>query len=146
MLKISRPWHDRPREEIGQPSTRSFLKRTSCTAKEYLDEYERNWQEEDSEDLFEYGNRTHFTPWNLSFEKLKTQSSETAKILRILVFFGRENVDHHLLATQDPLLRPGLGDSFRTKATFDRSIAKLRDYSLVETSHRSYRLHPCLHD
>ena len=127
-------------------SAASFLERTSCTAKEYLDEYERNWLEEDSDNLFEYGNRTLFTAWNLSFEKLRSQSSESAEILRVLAFFGSENIDHRLLAAQDSMLWPGLGDSLRTKASFDRSMAKLRDYSLVETSHRSYRLHPCLHD
>ena len=78
-------------------SSASFLERTSSTVKEYLEEYERNWLEEDSNNLFEYGDRTPFTTWNLSFERLKSKSSEAAELLRILAFFGSENIDYHLL-------------------------------------------------
>jgi tetratricopeptide (TPR) repeat protein len=82
----------------------------------------------------------------MSVEKLKHQDAHATELLRISAFFGNENIYYNLLAAQNPNLWPGLGDILRTKTGFDRSMAKLRDYSLIETSRRSYRLHPCVHD
>lgn len=82
----------------------------------------------------------------MSVAKLKQQDAHAAELLRISAFFGNENIYYNLLTARDSKLWPGLGDMLRTKAGFDRSMAKLRDYSLIETSSRSYRLHPCVHD
>lgn len=131
---------------LALTSAASFLERTTCTVQEYLDEYERNWVTDDSENLSEYADRTLFTTWNMSIEKLKNQDPHAAELLRISAFFSNENIYYNLLAAEDPKVWPELGDTLRTKATFDRSMAKLRDYSLIETTHRGYRLHPCVHD
>lgn len=131
---------------LALTSAASFLERTSCTAQEYLEEYKRNWVKNDAENLFEYGDRTLFTTWNMSFEKIKNQDASAAELLRISAFFSNENIDYTLLAARAVDVWPKLADALRTKATFDSSMAKLRDYSLIETTHRGYRLHPCVHD
>jgi len=132
---------------LALASAASFLERTSFSVQEYLDEYDENWvDEEDSSNLLEYGDRTLFTTWNMSLEKIKSQDPHTAELLRILAFFSNENIYYELLAADDEGLWPGLGDILSTKSRFHRTMARLGDYSLVETTSRGYRLHPCVHD
>ncbi|KEF60432.1 uncharacterized protein A1O9_01993 [Exophiala aquamarina CBS 119918] len=82
----------------------------------------------------------------MSVEKLKSQDAYAAELLRILAFFANESIYYDLLSADEEDPWPGLGNIMQTKATFERSMARLRDYSLVETSRRCYRLHPCVHD
>jgi len=131
---------------LALTSAASFLERTTCTIQEYLNEYKENWVKNEVESLFEYGDRTLFTTWNMSIEKLKNQDDPAVELLRISAFFSNENIYHDLIAGGNSDIWPILGDIRRHKATFDRSMAKLRDYSLIETTHRGYRLHPCVHD
>ncbi|KAK5052000.1 hypothetical protein LTR84_002804 [Exophiala bonariae] len=131
---------------LALTSAASFLERTTCTIQEYLKEYKENWVKNEAESLFEYGDRTLFTTWNMSVEKLKNQDDPAVELLRISAYFSNENIYYELLSGGDPNVWPILGDIRQNKATFDRSMAKLRDYSLIETTHRGYRLHPCVHD
>jgi hypothetical protein len=125
-----------------------YLSQTTGSVGEYLEAYEECWQElcEDAEELLEYEDRTLFSTWNLSLTQVQAQDAEAAELLRLLAYFGAENIKYELFRDADVSDLPWLAVLTSNKRRFERAMARLCDYSLVENRMGSYSLHACVHD
>ena len=126
----------------------AYLGQSPESVTEYLHAYEECWSELDdtSDELVEYEDRTLFSTWNLSLAQVQAQQPEAAELLRLLAYFSNEGISYDLL-------KAGKGSNFEwlsllttNRRRFNRAMARLHDYSLVEMSEDSYYLHTCVHD
>jgi tetratricopeptide (TPR) repeat protein len=125
-----------------------YLSQTSEGLSGYLDAYEENWHElsDDAEELLDYEGRTLFSTWNLSFMHVQSQDPDAAECLRLLAYFGNLEIWYDLFRVKFRDGIPWLSRVTENKRRFERAMARLHDYSLVEISAESYSLHSCVHD
>lgn len=114
--------------------------------------YDQQWHELEKhvDELLEYEDRTLFSTWNLSLEQVEKQNADAAKMLRLLAFFGNSGINFELFRRTrdltDDYKLDWLNTLTESKVVFNRAMAKLHDYSLVERSLDGYSLHTCIHD
>jgi tetratricopeptide (TPR) repeat protein len=132
----------------------AYLSQTSgdCSVLEYLTLYDQQWHEleKHADELLEYEDRTLFSTWNLSLEQVEKQNADAAKMLRLLAFFGNSGINFELFRRvrdlQYDYTLDWLNALTESKVMFNRAMAKLHDYSLIERSPDGYSLHTCVHD
>ncbi|KAL8976675.1 MAG: hypothetical protein Q9205_007369, partial [Flavoplaca limonia] len=103
-----------------------YISQTAESFRDYLDMYEQSWEElaKNSHGLMEY-DRTLYLTWNLSLKQVAAQDPEAAELFRLMGYLG--NVD---------LCKP----------RFNKAMATLHSYSLIEAILGHYSLHACVHD
>ncbi|MCJ1476741.1 hypothetical protein MMC13_005410 [Lambiella insularis] len=99
--------------------------------------------------LAEYQDRTLYTTWDISYERLANEDQEAAELLKLLAYFDHQEIWHELLEA-------GVSDAeaewLRAIATntvkFENIMTVLVDYCFLETLARaeSYGMHTCVHD
>jgi tetratricopeptide (TPR) repeat protein len=129
----------------------AFLKESSVSFAEYLQQYEAKWRVIDSmEKLPDYPARTLFTTWNLSFEQIQRENMKAAWLLKFFAYLDNRDIWYDLLrgAGKDRENPRWFIDSVGDKFMFESVMQVLTKYCLVETSHEtgSYSLHVCIHD
>jgi tetratricopeptide (TPR) repeat protein len=128
----------------------AFLKESSFSGSEYLQQYETKWEVvPNDEELPDYPTRTLYTTWNLSLTQIKQQNPQAAKLLAFLAYFDHQDVWYELLRTGHDADRPAwLTELISDKFSFESAMRTLTRYCLVESHHQteSYRLHVCVHD
>jgi tetratricopeptide (TPR) repeat protein len=130
---------------IGQSSD-------ECSAQEYLNLYDQQWDElqEHADELLEYENRTLFTTWNLSLDQVRQQHSPAAKLMSFLAYLGNSGLTYDLFRSAKDtgfVFRASwLNDLIGSKVIFNKAMATLQNYSLVEYSPQGYCLHTCVYD
>ncbi len=73
------------------------------------------------------------TTWEISFQRLEQESPAGAALLHLCAFFAPDDIPRDIITTgarhlPEPL-RAAVGDAF----TFDKAVAAIRRYSLIET-------------
>lgn len=123
-----------------------------CSVQEYLTLYDQQWDElqANADHLFEYEDRTLFSTWNLSLEQVRQQHFVAAEFMCFLAYFGNSGLDYGLFRSARDK-----GYEYRTdwlnaltesKIVFNKTVATLHNYSLLEYSPQGYSLHTCVHD
>lgn len=129
----------------------AFLRKTTMTFEQYLDAYQRKWNINPRRQLhlLEYQDRTLYTTWNLSYDRLCKKDPNAAQMLRLMAYFDNQRVWYDLLTaglTDDS--PEWLQATLEDQATFEGTMAVLVDYYFVEVQHisQSYSMHSCVHD
>lgn len=123
-----------------------------CSAREYLVLYDQQSHElrENADQLLEYEDRTLFSTWNMSLEQVRKQNSAAAHLMAFLAYFGNSGLDYELFRTaRDKGYKHRanwLEALTESKSVFNKAMALLQNYSLVEYSPQGYSLHTCVHD
>ena len=123
-----------------------------CSAQEYLDLYNQQWGElqEHADELLEYENRTLFTTWNLSLEQVRRQHPAAAKLMTFLAYLDNSGLTYSFFRSakdRGGVFRAGwLNGLTESKLIFNKAMATLQNYSLVEHTPQGYSLHTCVHD
>jgi hypothetical protein len=75
-----------------------YLSQTSESLGEYLDAYERYWQDlsDNAEELLEYEDRTLFSTLNLSLDRVRARDPHAAELMRFLAYFGANRIEFEL--------------------------------------------------
>ncbi|KAJ9656251.1 hypothetical protein H2198_005102 [Neophaeococcomyces mojaviensis] len=129
----------------------AYLRRSVITFQQYLDDYEQRWQVESRRplQLQDYRDRTLYTTWNLSYNRLKEDDAEAAQMLQLLAYFDNQDVWFELLHAGMPdhplsWLRGCLNELI----SFESVMSTLVDYCFVEVQYttQSYSMHNCVHD
>ena len=100
----------------------------------------------ESEELFEYENRTLSTTWIMSLEQVRKQDADAAELFQFLAYFSREDIWYELIQTNADERPPWMDRVTRSKIQFERSMMRLQNYSLIDSNNGSYSVHPCIHD
>jgi tetratricopeptide (TPR) repeat protein len=128
----------------------AFLKESSLSCSEYLQQYEINWEVvPNDEELPDYPTRTLYTTWNLSLTQVKQQNPQAAKLLAFLAYFDHQDIWYELLRTGQGADQPAwFTELISEKFSFESAMRTLTRYCLVESHHQteSYSLHVCVHD
>jgi hypothetical protein len=101
---------------------------------------------ENSDELLEYAGRTLYCTWNLSLEQVEVQDPEAANLLRLMVYLSNQDLWYELFEKGAEFGPPWFSNVAKSKARFNRAMAKLQEYSLVEARVGYYSLHTCVYD
>jgi tetratricopeptide (TPR) repeat protein len=126
----------------------SYLSQTTGTFGDYLQLYEDRLEEleQNSEGLLEYDDRRLWTTWVISLKQIESHDPEAVKLMQLLAYFDNQDIWYGLLRPGGDYGLPWLSDVVRNEIRFNRAMAKLHDYSLIDVRLGSYSIHACLHD
>ncbi|KAF7509631.1 hypothetical protein GJ744_007669 [Endocarpon pusillum] len=126
----------------------SYLSQTTGTFSDYLQLYEDRLEEleQNSEGLLEYDDRRLWTTWAISLKQIESHDPEAVKLIQLLAYFDNQDIWYGLLRPGGDCGLPWLSDVVRNEIRFNRAMAKLHDYSLIDIWPGSYSIHACLHD
>jgi tetratricopeptide (TPR) repeat protein len=115
---------------------------------EYLQLYNDRWNDLSQNDtgLLDYGDRTLYSTWNLSLTQIQNQDPAAVELLRLMAYLDNQDLWYELFrdgAKDQPLWWSEVAEN---RVRFDRAMAILHSYSLVEARPGSYSLHACVHD
>ncbi|KAI4276069.1 MAG: hypothetical protein LQ337_002737 [Flavoplaca oasis] len=109
--------------------------------------YEQSWEElaENSDGLMEY-DRTLYTTWNLSLKQVAAQDPEAAELFRLMGYLGNADLWYELFQRGAGSAPNWFCDITKSKPRFNKAMATLHSYSLIEAMPGHYSLHACVHD
>ncbi|KAI9672784.1 MAG: hypothetical protein M1831_000219 [Alyxoria varia] len=141
-----------------------YLRQTPVSFAKYRELHEESWEDlkEVAEELPDYEGRTLYSTWNLSLLQIEEQSPEAVMVLRLLAYFGNNDIWFELLQKgcgggHNPLLRNNRGrklnfaftrrwlrnnvgnhrspllEVLSSEVKFNSTMRRLQDYSLVES-------------
>jgi hypothetical protein len=129
----------------------AYLSQSTLTFERYLQEYERRWNLDPRRplQLQEYRNRTLYTTWDLSYNRLVDKDPAAARLLKLLAYFDHQSLWYELLRaglTDDTpqWLREILSDDIE----FENVMRTLATYCFLEVRMplQSWSMHACIHD
>ncbi|KAJ6051504.1 TPR repeat protein [Penicillium canescens] len=129
----------------------AYLQRSPFSIERYLQEYEKRWNIDPRRPtkLLEYQDRTFYTTWNLSYDRLKTEDLDAARLLKLLAYFDNENLWHELFYgglsdTSPDWLHRVISDDL----DFNGTMNILTEYCFIEfqPTSESWSMHNCVHD
>jgi tetratricopeptide (TPR) repeat protein len=125
-----------------------YICQTADQFDDYLQMYEQSWKDliENSDDLMEYDNRTLYSTWNLSLKQVAAQDPEAAKMFRLMGYLGNADLWYELFREGAGSAPDWLCNITKSKARFNKAMATLHGYSLIEAMPGHYSLHACVHD
>ncbi|RAQ59958.1 kinesin light chain [Aspergillus flavus] len=127
----------------------AYLQKSPFTFQRYLEEYENRWNIDPCRPvkLQEYQERTLYTTWEISYNRLMKDDPEAAAMLRILAYFDNQCLWYELFHT-------GLKNGFppyeviSNDISFNGAMTALVEYSFLEfhPALKEWSMHKCVHD
>ncbi|KJK61032.1 Tetratricopeptide repeat [Aspergillus parasiticus SU-1] len=127
----------------------AYLQKSPFTFQRYLEEYENRWNIDPRRPvkLQEYQERTLYTTWEISYNRLMEDDPEAAAMLRIMAYFDNQNLWYELfhagLNNGCPLYEVVSDD-----INFNGAMTVLAEYSFLEfhPGLKEWSMHKCVHD
>ncbi|KAE8322332.1 hypothetical protein BDV39DRAFT_218643 [Aspergillus sergii] len=127
----------------------AYLQKSPFTFQRYLQEYESRWNIDPRRPvkLQEYQERTLYTTWEISYNRLMHEDPEAAAMLRIIAYFDNQSLWYELFHAG---LKDGypLYDVISDEVSFNGAMTVLSDCSFLEfhPGLRDWSMHKCVHD
>lgn len=129
----------------------SYLQKSTWSFEQYLQVYEQQWHVSQRRPLRlqEYQDRTLYTTWNLSYQRLENEDQEAAQMLKALAYFDHQVIWFELLHSG---IREGLPDWLlavcQNAIEFESLMRVMVDYCFVEvqSTTQTYSMNTCVHD
>ena len=125
-----------------------YIYQTADRFGDYLQMYEQSWKDlaENSNGLMEYDNRTLYSTWHLSLKQVTAQDPDAAKIFRLMGYLGNTDLWYELFQKGARSAPDWFYNTTKSRGRFNKAMATLHGYSLIETMSGHYSLHTCVHD
>ncbi|RYO00079.1 hypothetical protein AA0121_g13434 [Alternaria tenuissima] len=134
----------------------AYLYHISTSFADYLQLYKASWLQlqQKTPQLLPYEDRALYTTWDVSFERVKQQSSLAVKLLQLWAYFDNQDVWFELLQGCQRDGPEWCLELTKDQLIFDEAVRVLCDYALVEIeisqSHdsvesRGYSMHSSVH-
>ncbi|KAH8432448.1 uncharacterized protein LDX57_010084 [Aspergillus melleus] len=129
----------------------AFLHYSTLTFERYLQEYERRWAIDPRRQyrLKEYGDRTLYTTWDLSYSRLEEEDSDAARLLTLLAYFDNQSLEYKLFhAGLTDTAPEGLHRVISDDLNFNNAMATLTRYCFLDI-HQTlgyWSMQNCVHD
>ena len=132
----------------------AYLDQVAIGCSDYLRLYKASWLklQTTSPELSSYEDRTLYSTWRISFERVKRQNELSAKLLQLWAYFNNQDIWFELLRhgdSEDPMWIRELTED---EINFNSAIRVLCDHGLVEADtsqeaveSRGYSMHSCVH-
>ena len=126
------------------------MSQTPDSFDEYLQTYENHWKEleENADKMVDYPNRTLYTTWMMTFNRIESQSVEAAKLLKLLAYLDHQDIWYELLSRGAFEAPQWFQNMVANKPAFNNMMRRLCNYSLVDAQidRGGYSLHACVRD
>jgi tetratricopeptide (TPR) repeat protein len=140
---------------LALSTTGAYLKHVTTSFSEYLRLYEASWLklQTSSPKLNSYEDRSLYTTWHVTFDRIEQQNPASAKLLKLWAYFDRQDIWFELLqhgsSTDDEWIRTLIEDEIN----FNKAIRLLCEYGMVEANvcdrqlsgSGGYSVHSCMH-
>ncbi|KAL8742599.1 MAG: hypothetical protein Q9190_004939 [Brigantiaea leucoxantha] len=125
-----------------------YISQTADSFGDYFQMYEQSWDElaENSDGLMEYDDRTLYSTWNLSLKQVAAQDPQAAELFRLMGYLGNADLWYELFRKGARSVPDWFYNITKSKARFNKAMATLHSYSLIEAMPGVYSLHACVHD
>ena len=127
----------------------------SISIADYLRLYHTSWREIHESDigLDSYENRTLYSTWRISFDKIEQQNELSGKLLRLWCYFSNRDLWYELLAAGPSEEVPWIQELTSSLHVFSQAMRVLCNYGLVESEELlqddidsgGYSIHSCVH-
>ncbi|CCC14607.1 unnamed protein product [Sordaria macrospora k-hell] len=161
--KIFEKWYGKELSELlhllgGLPlvlaQAAAYMGELNLHVASYIRLYEQQWDElfqNTDSSLPDYGNRSVWTTWTISFNAIETRDKNAGNLLRLWAFLDNREMWHSLLqvAINDQELWPKwLRDIACNEVKFFNILRLLLRYSMIEareSEQSNYSMHPVVH-
>jgi hypothetical protein len=115
---------------------------------EYLELYDSSWNDlsQYSSGPVDYGERTLYSTWNMSFERVRDQDPTAAELLKLMAYLDNQYLCYGLFLGGAGDAPAWWVDVLKSQARFKQAMSTLHNYSLLGVSEEGYTLHTCVHD
>ena len=125
-----------------------YISQTADRFGDYLQMYEQSWKDlaENSDGLMEYNDRTLYSTWHLSLKQVAAQDLDAAMMFRLMGYLGNADLWYELFQKGAGSAPEWFCSTTKSRGRFNKAMATLHGYSLIETMSGHYSLHRCVHD
>jgi len=141
---------------LALATTGAYLEHASVSIATYLDLYNSSWtqlHEEDDTGLDTYEDRTLYTTWRISLQRIQQHNELSANLLSLWCYFSNQDLWYELLSDGDAGCLPWLGTLTESLPAFIKGMRPLCNYGLAESNaplmadneSGGYSMHSCVH-
>ena len=133
----------------------AYLDQAAISLSDYLRLYKESWAklQESSPGLTSYEDRTLYSTWQLSFDRVKQQNRLSAKLLQLWAYFDNQDLWFELLRHSNSEDLDWIRELSEDELRFHSVVRVLSDHGLVEVDRssqelvesRGYSIHGCVH-
>jgi tetratricopeptide (TPR) repeat protein len=133
----------------------AYLEQVTTSFSEYLRLYKASWLKLQltSPQLSSYEDRSLYTTWQLSFDRIERQNELSAKLLKLWAYFDRQDVWFELLQHGGSADSNWVSQLTEDELSFNEAVRVLCNYGLVDLDlssdeqirSRVYSMHSCVH-
>jgi len=125
----------------------TYLSQSADSFDDYLELYNNSWRDlsQYSRGPVDYEERTLYSTWNVSLQKVQDQDPAAAELLKLMAYLDNQDLWYGLF--HDVSDAPAWwSELIKSRARFNRAVSTLHNYSLLEVNGGQYSLHTCEHD
>jgi hypothetical protein len=132
----------------------AYLNQVATTFSEYLRLYKASWArlQKSSPGLSSY-DRTLYSTWQLSFDRIKQQNEVSAILLRFWAYFDNQDIWLELLQhanSEDPkwirkLTEDEISFNGAVRVLSEHGLVEVQDSALDLVESQGYSIHSCVH-
>lgn len=133
----------------------AYLEHVTTSFADYLRHYDESWLrlQKTSPRLDSYEDRSLYTTWQITFDRIEKRNPLSARLLRLWAYFDRRDLWFELLNGPTAASNGAIKPLFEDELDFNEAISVLSSFGLVdvnqssdqESKSRSYSLHTCVH-
>jgi len=133
----------------------AYLHGTTMSFEDYLRQYKESWAklQQISPEIISYEDRTLYSTWQISYDRIKIQNELSANLIRLWAYFDNHDLWFELLRHPDSEAREWIHELTEDELNFNKAIRVLTDHGLVEPAtsslelieSRGYSIHSCVH-
>ena len=133
----------------------AYLDQVTISVAEYLRLYDTSWREIHESDvgLDSYEDRTLYSTWHISYDRIEKHNKLAAHLLRLWCYFSNRDLWYELLSAGRSNAIPWIQELTSSLHVFSQAMRILCDYGLVEgemllrdnVDSAGYSIHSCVH-
>jgi tetratricopeptide (TPR) repeat protein len=133
----------------------AYLDQASISCSDYLGLYKDSWAklQKTSPELSSYEDRTLYSTWQISFDRIQQQNPLSAKLLRLWAYFDNQDIWFELLRHGDSKDPEWIRELTEDELSFHKAVRVLSNHGLVEVAtlseerieSKGYSIHGCVH-
>src|SRR5437016_515011 len=132
----------------------AYLEHVTTTFSDYLRLYKASWLklQRTSPQLSSYEDRSLYTTWQITFDRIEERNAASAKLLKLWAYFGRQDVWFELLRHANSVEDKWIQKLTEDELNFNEAVALLCSFGLVDADRSlqqqsgsgGYSIHSCV--
>lgn len=133
----------------------AYLEHVTTSFSDYLRLYKASWLklQRTTPQLSSYEDRSLYTTWQVTFDRIEQQNTASAKLLKLWAYFDRQDVWFELLRHTNSADDEWIQKLTEDELNFNEAVALLCSFGLADADrslqqqfgYRGYSVHSCVH-